>query len=154
MKYLQNNQSGSTKIKIVVILVAISLTAVATTYFVGSIKKSPYASTGNTFVNALIADDGATTYSMLTARLKQQVGTQQDWAQNVSTSFAGGGAKAKLIQSIAVPNPEATYGKSATPQKLTYKFTFTNGELYDMYIIVLKDKNSWKIDEYNSSFAK
>lgn len=108
-----------------------------------------FRQTTDAFMKLLVASDADGSYAMLTKNCKSKV-TSEDWAKQVSSSFNGQNATFKFVTYDAVPQPEAAYGKNATPYQVRYDVTFGSSGTWRTIMVVTQDDGSWKIDEMQS----
>lgn len=105
---------------------------------------------GNAFLQAAIANDPQVTYAMLTDRLKESIGDESVWTKSLSDAFANKNVSFEFEKQVPISNPETTYPKDGSPERLVYTLTYEDGKVYRMHIVVLKEKNGLKVDEFNS----
>lgn len=148
------DQTGAMRTKPLFIVLALAIVLVCgsllATRIFGTSVSGQNERFANSFIEKMVDKDAATTYGMMTTHLQTTVGSQHDWQNTLNDAF-GSGPVTFVFDSIeSVQNPQAAYGKSATPQQAKYTITLGDGRKYSTYLVILMSGGSWKIDALNS----
>lgn len=117
-----------------------------------SANTTGYEAAAEQFVKAMSKKEGQTSYALLTDRYKKVVGSQDDWQKQLDVGFKDGDGSPKLAKSEVQPDPANIY-KGKDPKRVTYEFDFA-GVKWNTTLLVLKDGDSWKIDQVDSEQQK
>lgn len=108
-----------------------------------------YESAGKNFMTLVTKADSANSYNLLSKRLQNDIGNQEEWAKQLNQSFGQDQASYKLEALKPLENT-ASYADDSAPQRLVFEVRFKEKGVYTMYVVILQENGSLKIDEYNS----
>ncbi|HKR82328.1 MAG TPA: hypothetical protein VJR27_05030 [Candidatus Saccharimonadales bacterium] len=141
--------------------IAVVLIVIAGVLFVISKSKNPtkqqaasnsngYQATADAYIKAISKNDAQAAWDLMTSRDQKKAGTLDDFKKQLSASyFNKSTGSPKFIKAEAQPDQHNTY-KNQDPHRVTYEFDFDYSK-WQSVVIVIKDKNSWKIDEMDSN---
>ena len=156
------SQSGfiGRKVAIIIAVVLVLLVGVlylashkTTTQKEASTNPKGYQTTADQFVKAISANDGQTSWGLMSSAFQVHTGSEQLWQKQLSTSFGSETGSPKFVSATTQSDQYNVYG-GKNPYRVIYDFTFHNNnatQKWQTILIVLKDNGAWKVDEMDST---
>jgi hypothetical protein len=101
------------------------------------------------YITALFKGDIKATYAMHTDNYKKRL-SQQDWNDLITAGFKDyKGTAPTFVKAEPVQDNYQAYNANADPQRVSYT-TRVNNQNFTIYLILVTDGPTWKIDEMTS----
>lgn len=129
-------------------VLVIAVIAIGVMFGLQALQSRKSNAAGNAFMETLATNDSEAAYNLLSDRLKQQLGDGTVWKSEFKTLYAN--RVEYTFDGVGkIENTSDGYEKDAKPQRLNYTVSLSNAS-YSMYVIIVNEKGSFKVDEYNS----